>query len=85
LKSRLIIATKIMSNNLNFQSNSPNNDSTNSDLSNQGNKANAKPQDGFVKLAMRNMVKKGGTSLFHFSLTIFGVIAILVGLAIAFH
>ncbi|MFN9647121.1 MAG: DUF3285 domain-containing protein [Pseudanabaena sp.] len=48
-------------------------------------KANPKPQDSFVKLAMRNMVKKGGTSLFHFSLTIFGVIGILVGLAIVFH
>ena len=44
-----------------------------------------KEQDSFVKLAMRNMVKKGGTSLFHFMLTIFGVVGTLVGLAIVFH
>jgi hypothetical protein len=42
-------------------------------------------KDSFVKLAMRNMVKKGSTSLFHFFLTIFGVIGALLGLAIAFH
>jgi len=35
----------------------------------------------FVKLAMRNMVRKGGTSLFHFGLTIVGLLAVLVGLA----
>jgi hypothetical protein len=48
----------------------------------------AKPtstKDSFVKLAMRNMVKKGSTSLFHFFLTIVGVIGALLGLAIAFH
>ena len=44
-----------------------------------------KEQDSFVKLAMRNMVKKGSTSLFHFALTIFGVIGALLGLAIIFH
>ncbi len=44
-----------------------------------------KEQDSFVKLAMRNMVKKGSTSLFHFALTIFGVIGVLLGLAIIFH
>jgi hypothetical protein len=43
------------------------------------------PKDSFVKLAMRNMVKKGSTSLFHFLLTILGVIGALLGLAIAFH
>jgi hypothetical protein len=74
-----------MSNDLNLPSNSPNNNSGDNDINKQGGKANAKPQDSFVKLAMRNMVKKGGTSLFHFSLTIFGVIAVLFGLAIAFH
>ena len=42
-------------------------------------------KDSFVKLAMRNMVKKGSTSLFHFFLTILGVIGALLGLAIAFH
>lgn len=35
----------------------------------------------FVKLAMRNMVKKGGKSLFHFSLTTAGLLGLLVGLA----
>ena len=35
----------------------------------------------FVKLAMRNMVRKGGKSLFHFGLTIVGLLAVLVGLA----
>lgn len=74
-----------MSKELNFQSNSPSNNSGNNDINKHDVKANAKPQDSFVKLAMRNMVKKGGTSLFHFSLTIFGVIAILFSLAIAFH
>ncbi|MDX2255870.1 MAG: DUF3285 domain-containing protein [Pseudanabaenaceae cyanobacterium bins.39] len=39
----------------------------------------------FVKLAMRNMVKKGSTSLFHFFLTVVGVVGALLGLAIAFH
>lgn len=42
-------------------------------------------KSSFVKLAMRNMVKKGGTSLFHFALTIVGVLATLVGLAAVFH
>lgn len=44
-----------------------------------------KEQDSFVKLAMRNMVKKGSTSLFHLALTIFGVVGALLGLAIIFH
>ncbi len=35
----------------------------------------------FVKLAMRNMVRKGGKSLFHFGLTIVGLLGVLVGLA----
>ncbi len=35
----------------------------------------------FVKLAMRNMVRKGGKSLFHFGLTIVGLLSVLVGLA----
>ncbi len=74
-----------MNNDLNLQSNSPSNNSDKNDINKHDGKANAKPQDSFVKLAMRNMVKKGGTSLFHFFLTIFGVIVILVGLAIAFH
>ena len=39
------------------------------------------PPPSYVKLAMRNMVKKGGKSLFHFTLTTAGLLAVLVGLA----
>lgn len=39
------------------------------------------PPPSYVKLAMRNMVKKGGKSLFHFSLTTAGLVGVLVGLA----
>ena len=41
----------------------------------------AKPQPSYVKLAMRNMVKKRGTSLFHFGLTATALLSILVALA----
>ncbi|MCA1903947.1 MAG: DUF3285 domain-containing protein [Cyanobacteria bacterium M5B4] len=45
-----------------------------------------KPQsDSYVKLAMRNMVAKGTTSLKHFFLTTIGLVAVLLGLAILFH
>ena len=40
-----------------------------------------KPQDSYVKLAMRNMVSKGGTSLKHFFLTTVGLLGLLIGLA----
>ena len=39
------------------------------------------PQDSYVKLAMRNMVRKGGTSLKHFFLTTVGLLGLLIGLA----
>ena len=39
------------------------------------------PQDSYVKLAMRNMVRKGRQSLWHFFLTTFGLLGLLVGLA----
>ncbi|WP_019500621.1 DUF3285 domain-containing protein [Pseudanabaena sp. PCC 6802] len=39
----------------------------------------------YVKLAMRNMVKNGSTSLVHFGLTILGVLGLLIGLAVVFH
>ncbi|TAF10961.1 MAG: DUF3285 domain-containing protein [Nostocales cyanobacterium] len=39
------------------------------------------PKPSYVKLAMRNMVRKGGTSLQHFGLTAVGLLAVLVGLA----
>ncbi|MBW4493542.1 MAG: DUF3285 domain-containing protein [Oscillatoria princeps RMCB-10] len=41
----------------------------------------AEPQPTYVKLAMRNMVRKRGTSLKHFALTTAGLLAVLVGLA----
>ena len=39
------------------------------------------PPPSYVKLAMRNMVKKGGKALFHFTLTTAGFLAVLIGLA----
>lgn len=35
----------------------------------------------FVKSAMRNMVRKRGTSLYHFALTTLGLLSALIGLA----
>ena len=35
----------------------------------------------YTKLAMRNMVQKGGTSLKHFALSTVGLLAVLIGLA----
>lgn len=42
---------------------------------------NPLPQDSYVKLAMRNMVRKGRKSLFHFGLTSLGLLGLLIGLA----
>ena len=39
------------------------------------------PQASYVKLAMRNMVRKRGTSLQHFALTAIGLVAVLIGLS----
>jgi hypothetical protein len=39
------------------------------------------PTDSYVKLAMRNMVRKRGTSLKHFALTMIGLFTILIGLS----
>lgn len=39
------------------------------------------PKDSYVKLAMRNMVRKGRQSLWHFFLTTVGLVGVLVGLA----
>jgi hypothetical protein len=41
----------------------------------------AKSDPSFVKLAMRNMVRKGGKSLYHFALSSIGLIGLFVGLA----
>ncbi|MFS8868664.1 DUF3285 domain-containing protein [Synechococcus sp. H65.1] len=43
------------------------------------------PPPSYVRLAMRHMVRKGRTSLLHFSLTTVGLLAVLVGLAYLFH
>ena len=43
--------------------------------------AKTTPKDSYVKLAMRNMVRKGGTSLKHFFLTTVGLVGLLIGLA----
>lgn len=39
----------------------------------------------YVKLAMRNMVRKSGKSLYHFALTTVGLLGLLVGLAYLTH
>ncbi len=39
------------------------------------------PQPSYVKLAMRNMVRKKGTSLKHFFLTTAGLLTFLVGIS----
>ncbi len=75
-----------MNNDSNTSSNSDLNNSNGINPNNQtATTSKTKEKDSFVKLAMRNMVKKGGTSLFHLALTVFGVIGALLGLAIAFH
>ena len=43
------------------------------------------PKPSYVKLAMRNMVRKRGTSVQHFVLTTIGLLAVLVGLAYLTH
>lgn len=44
-----------------------------------------KPKDSYVKLAMRNMVRKSRQSLVHFGLTSLGLMAVLLGLAFLTH
>ena len=41
----------------------------------------SEPKPSYVKLAMRNMVRKGGTSLKHFFLTTIGFLAFLIGIS----
>jgi len=43
------------------------------------------PKPTYVKLAMRNMVNKRGTSLKHFFLTFGAVLALFTVLATVFH
>jgi hypothetical protein len=46
-----------------------------------GSPAAREPSAGFIKLAMRNMVRKGQQSLLHFGLTALGLSAFLLLLA----
>tara|TARA_B100000686_G_C15888178_1_gene524354 strand:- start:44 stop:235 length:192 start_codon:yes stop_codon:yes gene_type:complete len=39
------------------------------------------PSSGFVKLAMRNMVRKGNQSITHFGLTAFGFVLFILVVA----
>lgn len=41
----------------------------------------SEPQPSYVKLAMRNMVKKGGLSLKHFALTTLGLLGFFIGVS----
>ncbi|MBD1831368.1 DUF3285 domain-containing protein [Trichocoleus sp. FACHB-90] len=43
--------------------------------------ASTEAKPSYVKLAMRNMVRKRGTSLQHFALTTVGLLAVLIGLS----
>ena len=52
-----------------------------SDSTSENTSEDTKPKDSYVKLAMRNMVRKGGRSLWHFFLTTVGLVGLLVGLA----
>ncbi|MBE9222948.1 DUF3285 domain-containing protein [Cyanobacterium stanieri LEGE 03274] len=42
---------------------------------------NVEEKPSYVKLAMRNMVNKGGLSLKHFFLTTVGLLAFLIGIS----
>ena len=55
------------------------------DLTNVSGSASTEPKPSYVKLAMRNMVRKRGKSLQHFFLTSAGLLAVLVGLAYLTH
>lgn len=45
----------------------------------------SEPQPSYVKLAMRNMVRKRLTSLKHFFLTTVGLLSLLIGLSYLTH
>lgn len=42
---------------------------------------NNEPQPSYVKLAMRNMVRKRGTSIKHFLLSTIGLLAFFIGIS----
>ena len=49
--------------------------------SNQETESNQEAKDSYVKLAMRNMVKKKTISLKHFFLTTIGLLGFLIGIS----
>ena len=54
---------------------------SNSSTSQKSEPTEVEAKPSYVKLAMRNMVQKGGTSLQHFGLTAIALLVVLVGLA----
>ena len=50
-------------------------------ISSSQKKTKQTPAPSFVKLAMRNMVRKGGQSLLHFGLTAFGFLGFILLIA----
>lgn len=60
---------------------SPAGESASSEPNNPPAPAAPEAQPSYVKLAMRNMVRKRGTSLKHFALSTAGLLALLVGLS----
>ncbi|MBD2577888.1 DUF3285 domain-containing protein [Oscillatoria sp. FACHB-1406] len=55
--------------------------STPSSEANETTSTEGQKPPSYVKLAMRNMVRKRGTSLKHFFLSTAGILALLIGLA----
>ncbi|AFY38850.1 hypothetical protein Lepto7376_2577 [[Leptolyngbya] sp. PCC 7376] len=47
--------------------------------------AATEPKPSYVKLAMRNMVRKGGKAIYHFTLTTIGVLGFFVLVAWLTH
>ena len=50
-------------------------------MSNLSSEPTPESKPSYIKLAMRNMVRKRGTSLQHFAVTTIGLLAVLVSLA----
>jgi hypothetical protein len=70
-----------------MESENPTLDATSSELAPSDEPASSEfapsgePKPSYVKLAMRNMVRKRGISLKHFALTTIGLLGILIGLS----
>ncbi|MFP4132868.1 MAG: DUF3285 domain-containing protein [Halothece sp.] len=52
---------------------------------NQEQTTNQQAQPSYIKLAMRNMVRKSGKSLQHFFLSAIGLLALFIGLSYLTH